>query len=662
MNFAFQMKKNLLIIIGIIMWLPAYQQNMDELQLDNLNQALANAKADSTRALVLTQLSELYRFSNPDSSYRYGQEALSLSRSINYPSGEAKALSALSHYYFSHGELPNGLELGLQALRIAKKHGLKYDQASSLIRIANVYANLRDYEKALVYYHQAIALTKDSNDPFFHAAAHWRAGDAYARLNEIDSAIFYCKKAEDMAKKMGNQFIQHGVIPTLGYAYAKKGDDSLALRYLNSGRGYSTLLMRALFFRDREQYDSSLYYANIVFERSLQNKDKDTEVFAATLLSELNESKDPSNSLKYLKIAVAAKESMYGAARVLSAKSIEFEEQELENERRLEEMAIRNKVRISVILGGLLFALLIATILFRNYRRVQRVNVQLKQQKSELNQALADLKQTQSQLIQSEKMASLGELTAGIAHEIQNPLNFVNNFSEVSDELIDEMKTELAAGNLQLAVEIADDLKKNLEKILHHGRRADAIVKSMLQHSRTSTGRKELTDLNALCDEYLRLAYHGYRAKDKSFSARFETNFDDSLPHVKVVQQDMGRVILNLINNAFYAVNERFRQAQPDSRYEPMVTVSTKRLSPAGGDRGEEKIQISIKDNGFGIPEDVRERIFQPFYTTKPTGQGTGLGLSLSYDIVTKGHNGHLELATGDDGSGAEFIIILPIN
>jgi signal transduction histidine kinase len=252
-------------------------------------------------------------------------------------------------------------------------------------------------------------------------------------------------------------------------------------------------------------------------------------------------------------------------------------------------------------------------------------------------------------------MASLGELTAGIAHEIQNPLNFVNNFSEVSNELLDEMKVEQAAGNWSLATELADDVKSNLEKILHHGKRADGIVKGMLQHSRSSSGVKEPTDINALCDEYLRLSYHGLRAKDKSFNAKFETDFDPSLPKINVVPQDIGRVVLNLINNAFYAVNEQRATNLPtgqagNQQRDPLVTISTKNLG--------NKIEISVKDNGNGIPQNIIDKIFQPFFTTKPTGQGTGLGLSLSYDIITKAHGGTIEVKSTENGS--EFIVKLP--
>jgi len=279
----------------------------------------------------------------------------------------------------------------------------------------------------------------------------------------------------------------------------------------------------------------------------------------------------------------------------------------------------------------------------------EKLELKVKERTSELNQSLDELKATQSQLIQSEKMASLGELTAGIAHEIQNPLNFVNNFSEVSNELVDEMNEELDKGDLEEVKAISLDIKQNLEKINHHGKRADNIVKGMLQHSRSNSGAKEPTDINALADEYLRLAYHGLRAKDKTFNAELITDFDENIGKVNIVPQDMGRVILNLITNAFYAVNEK---KQRDINFKPIVTVSTK--------KSDEHITISVSDNGNGIPEKVKEKIFQPFFTTKPTGQGTGLGLSMSYDIITKGHGGEL-LVTTQQGEGTTFKIIFPI-
>jgi len=275
---------------------------------------------------------------------------------------------------------------------------------------------------------------------------------------------------------------------------------------------------------------------------------------------------------------------------------------------------------------------------------------ELTQQKNELQQTLELLQTTQQQLIQSEKLASLGELTAGIAHEIQNPLNFVNNFSEVSIEMIDEMEQELAKGDTAEAIAIAADIKENLGKIIHHGKRADGIVKGMLQHSRASTGVKEPTNINTLADEYLRLAYHGLRAKDKSFNAEMITHFGDKLPMIKIIPQDIGRVLLNLFTNAFYAVQEK--QKEGDAAYRPTIEVITS--------ASKDFIKVQVKDNGLGIRDEIKQKIMQPFFTTKPTGQGTGLGLSLSYDIVVKGHGGKIDLHS-KEGEGSEFIVKLPL-
>ncbi len=297
--------------------------------------------------------------------------------------------------------------------------------------------------------------------------------------------------------------------------------------------------------------------------------------------------------------------------------------------------------------------------------QVAERTVELTQQKEALEKTVIELKTTQTQLIHAEKMASLGELTAGIAHEIQNPLNFVNNFSEMSVELIQELKSPLTpdGGMLdgeKIDMELLADIIQNLEKISHHGKRASSIVKGMLEHSRTSTGKKELTDINALADEYLRLSYHGLRAKDKTFNSDFKTDFEENLPKIEVVTQDFGRVLLNLINNAFYAVGKRqmnvnvgeVQNLADVAIFKPTVTVSTQNAN--------NQLIIKIKDNGTGMPEAVKAKIFQPFFTTKPTGEGTGLGLSLAFDIVTKGHNGTIDVQSVEN-KGTEFTIILPI-
>ena len=341
--------------------------------------------------------------------------------------------------------------------------------------------------------------------------------------------------------------------------------------------------------------------------------------------------------------------------------AISFEAEQQMNEKELSIGKLTNQTKISNLTRNFtigiaaLFIILAGTIYYRFQSKKKANGV--------LEKTLADLRATQSQLIQSEKMASLGELTAGIAHEIQNPLNFVNNFSEVNTELIDELQQELKTGNTEEAMAISNDIKANEEKINHHGKRADAIVKGMLQHSSSGTGKKEPTDINKLADEYLRLAYHGLRAKDKTFNATMITDFDDSIGMINVIPQDIGRVVLNLITNAFYVVDEKKKQL--GEGYEPTVTVSTR--------KNNRKVEIMVKDNGNGIPEKVLDKIFQPFFTTKPTGQGTGLGLSLSYDIV-KVHGGELKVETHttdesvlvektgmNQKQGSTFTIILPI-
>jgi signal transduction histidine kinase len=331
-----------------------------------------------------------------------------------------------------------------------------------------------------------------------------------------------------------------------------------------------------------------------------------------------------------------------------------FETEQQINEQELSITRLQNDNKISklvrnFLIGIALLVITIAILLYYRYKNKQRDN-------QILQNTLHELKATQQQLIQSEKMASLGELTAGIAHEIQNPLNFVNNFSEVNKELIEELKSEKSKAkgerDEKLEEELLNDIKENSEKINHHGKRADAIVKGMLQHSRSSSGTKELTDINTLCDEYLRLAYHGLRAKDKSFNAKFETDFDLSVEKINIVPQDIGRVILNLINNAFYAVTEKAKGSMPNADgYEPTIKVSTKKENGS--------VTIRVKDNANGIPDSIKEKIFQPFFTTKPTGQGTGLGLSLSYDIV-KAHGGEIKVETKEN-EGTEFSILLPV-
>ncbi|HYM94135.1 MAG TPA: ATP-binding protein, partial [Chitinophagaceae bacterium] len=391
--------------------------------------------------------------------------------------------------------------------------------------------------------------------------------------------------------------------------------------------------------------DSSLFYAKKALAAARITGLPESLLQAYRSLSNANQKNNYTDSAyKYEHLAYLLNDSLKNARiNILTEyQKFSFNEQLRLKKLDKEKTAYANNLKmigLIVVLGGIL---LVALILYRNNRQKQKAN-------KFLESTLTNLKSTQSQLIQSEKMASLGELTAGIAHEIQNPLNFVNNFSEVNSELIAEMKQEIDKGNLQEVKSIADSIDENEQKINSHGKRADAIVKGMLQHSRSSTGQKEPTDINALCDEYLRLSYHGIRAKDKSFNATMKTDFDESIGNINIIPQDFGRVVLNLINNAFYAASQPSKGglSNSDSNKIPTVRVSTKKDG--------NKILISVRYNGEGIPDSIKEKIFQPFFTTKPTGQGTGLGLSLSYDIV-KAHGGELKVET-KEGEGSEFII-----
>jgi signal transduction histidine kinase len=389
---------------------------------------------------------------------------------------------------------------------------------------------------------------------------------------------------------------------------------------------------------------------------------------ASSLLATLYKTKGNLDSAFYYQQAASAtKDSLFGLDKFHKLQLLTLSEQQRVQQLREQQALSKTRVQMVGLLSSVVVFLLIAFIFWRSNRQQKKANLilneknlQIEKQSESLKKTLDELKSTQAQLIQSEKMASLGELTAGIAHEIQNPLNFVNNFSEVNTELVEELQAARsrlqAERNEALEDGIINDIKQNLEKINHHGKRADAIVKGMLQHSRTSSGARELTDINRLTDEYVRLAYHGLRAKDKTFNAEIRTDFDYSLSagqagigKINVIPQDIGRVILNLINNAFYSVNEKSRQNIPG--YEPAVVVATKKIKS--------RIEISVKDNGNGMPQNILGKIFQPFFTTKPTGQGTGLGLSLSYDIV-KAHGGEVKMETRE-GEGSEFTIKLPI-
>ena len=634
--------------------------------IDSLKEQLVLAHMDTSRVNTLRNLCVSYWGVNPDSSLKYGQLSLALSQKIHYPFGEAKAFHALGVLCRRLGDYPKSLEANFKGLQIAEKNQLLEPTISCLNAIALVYMQLKNHSKGINYYKRGLKIATTTQNQYWMTQIQLNLASTYLETHQIDSASLYLQKVSSKIDLVKGVLIMKLYPLILGKLQFLKGDYANAYQNVRKSilisqetndhglqsNGYINL---STFFKTQNQVDSSIINAKKGLRKATFVDYKSEMLEASKLLAELYEPLDVKKALHYHKIVNAVVNELYGANKVIGLQNTLSEEQQRQQEQEAASIAAQNSMKQYGFLVCLGILLIIAFILYHHNNQKQKAN-------AVLEKTLSKLRSTQAQLIQAEKLASLGELTAGIAHEIQNPLNFVNNFAEVSAEMVDEMEEEMGKGNSQEAKAIASDLKINLEKINHHGQRASSIVKGMLEHSRVSTGVKEPTDIHALADAYLRLTYHGLRAKDNNFNATMETHFDPDLPKVSVIPQDIGRVLLNLINNAFYAVAERRRstmnqrasvgvtRSHADTLYQPTVTISTKRLDNA--------IEIRVQDNGNGIPEAIRDKIFQPFFTTKPTGQGTGLGLSLAYDIVTKGHQGTLEV-NSKEGAGTEFVIVL---
>ncbi len=561
------------------------------------------------------------------------------------------------------GDFATALNQSLAILTRFENRNDEYGIVVANIMVSLAYYYSGDKEKSIAFQKKAISRAFLIGNKRVLAASYSNLGSAYSLNGMPDSGLFYVQQAIKYSREINDPVKLAGAFCNLAETYIELKKYDLALSYARESMVYASILdmvshawtMNAFaqIFLETNQQDSARYYARLAIDLSAKRGLKDQLQRAYQYLSASYEKTGKTDSaFKYYRLAINTKDSLFNTQKVKQVQAINFQEQMRKQEAEQEKIQMQNKIRTYAMLSGLAIVFIIAFFLYRNNRQKQKANTLLQQQKEKVEITLSELKSTQAQLIQSEKMASLGELTAGIAHEIQNPLNFVNNFSEVSRELIDELKVENGKLKMErdekLQNEILNDLDSNLEKINHHGKRADAIVKGMLQHSQKSTGQKEPNDINALCDEYLRLAYHGLRAEDKDFNITFKTDFDPSLEKINIIPQDIGRVLLNLYNNAFYAVSQK--QKAESKEYEPTVSVSTKKMG--------NKIFISVKDNGNGIPQNIVDKIFQPFFTTKPTGQGTGLGLSLSYDII-KAHGGEIKVET-KEGEGSEFIIKLP--
>jgi two-component system, NtrC family, sensor kinase len=689
----------------------------------------SNYKKDTAWLNAVNMLAFIYAETNPDSSLQLLKNHDSYCREADFAVGEAGAFCNAGVAYYNKGDYATSIEKLNLAVELCKKHKLsaflpkvlnnlgltamaqgnysralqfyyetlsaadavkdKATAASTYNNIAIVYYYQNKLDEAELNYKKFLEVSTQLHDTDGIVIANNNIGEVYLDKNEFVKAKDYFTSALTTASLAGRKRSLISANKNLGLLYFKTGSFELAARYFKQAAelafetGYKpsacialTGLAKTLHKQGKET--EALTYAQQALSMAHEMGQPQLMRDANEILATIYESKgDGIQALKHYKMFKQYADSLRNSEAERTGERLkaefDFSKKELEFARK----NLQQRWLIFSVFAALATALLVIYLVYRSRQKEKKANNALheqneliEKQKQKAETTLEKLQAAQKQLIQSEKMASLGELTAGIAHEIQNPLNFVNNFSEVSRELIDELKGERqkAEGerNSELENELLTDISANLEKINHHGKRAADIVKGMLQHSRISSGVKEPTDINALADEYLRLAYHGLRAKDKTFNATMKTDFDESIGNINIIPQDMGRVILNLITNAFYVVGERqkvegIRHKEENTlhptpstlnpAYEPTVSVSTKKVS--------DKVEIKVADNGNGIPQKILDKIFQPFFTTKPTGQGTGLGLSLSYDIV-KAHGGELKVET-KEGVGSSFTIHLPL-
>ncbi len=672
-----------LIKLSLLLVLPCFAKAQRQFtNVDSLTSELKNAPDDTLKMVALFNLATYYGESNRDSCLFFADQGISIAKKINQPLWVAHFLTEYQSFVaMKNGNLPLSFKLANEALELVKDrknennvyipndyeftdpHKFRLSQVGYTIhQLGNIYLHGGNTKKAIEQYKEEIRIFESlsSKQAMGLVQGTMNIGYIYGVDNKLDSALIYNNKALQYANLTGWKLYNGLILVHIADVFQKRNMPDSArfyfwqsLRESRDQKNKSTevlgLMELATLYKSLHQADSLRYYATLAFQQSgILNSANEISRSANLVADAWKIYGNSDSAYTYLNLSKRISDSLNanGIEKLTQFQNIYFEEQ-LKLEKAAQEAETSSyKIRTIALIAGLVLLSALAFIFFKNNKQKQKANVVLQK-------TLSDLKSTQTQLIQSEKMASLGELTAGIAHEIQNPLNFVNNFSEVNNELIEEVKSQKSKLKNEELDELLNDIYQNNEKINQHGQRAADIVKGMLQHSRSSTGQKEPTDINALCEEYLKLAYHGLRAKDKSFNAKFETSFDESIGKVNIIPQDIGRVMLNLINNAFYAASlnpSKGGTLEPGVKKDPMIWVRTKREG--------HKVLISVKDNGPGIPDNIKDKIFQPFFTTKPTGQGTGLGLSLSYDIV-KAHGGEIKVESAD-GAGTDFIVLLP--
>jgi signal transduction histidine kinase len=625
---------------------------------DSLERVLANYKKEDTiKVNILYNLAAYLIDTNTTSSLQYVREGLRLSRKLNVPAKVALGNLILANIYGSvNNKLDSAVFVSLEGLEIAERLHLDQRSLQFYQYLGGCYRLLGNFDKAEYYDNKSLdAYTSQKNDTLILRTLQELLA-VYSEKNQRDKVKLILNRALPMAAALKDEYVLGMILWNKAGNDEYEGNFQLALNSLHKalaiwkklidyhGIAYSLFSISSTYLQMNNK-DSAGWYAYSALDTAKKyHLEKETRDAYSALFNFHYHYKDYKKALEERLILDSIQNEFTNSQTGQTTMRAEMQyEQEKKNllasiaQERKEAAARRERILVYTIISA--FVLLAAFLIYNN-RQKQRANIRIEK-------AYGELKTTQAKLIQSEKMASLGELTAGIAHEIQNPLNFVNNFSEVNEELLNEMKEEMDKGNYTEARLVMDNIIDNEHKIKHHGHRADSIVKGMLLHSRETKGEKESRDLNALAEEYLRLSYQGLRAKDKSFNASLKTQFDPTIGKVSI-SQDFARVLLNLYNNAFYAVSEK-KKGMPEN-YEPTVSISTQRVNG--------KVEISVKDNGTGIPENIKEKIFQPFFTTKPTGQGTGLGLSLSYDIV-RAHGGEISV-NNKDGQGTEFVVQLP--
>lgn len=641
---------------------------------------------DTLNLVICRQLNEAYNWKNWDSAIFYGTQYARLAKKLDYKINYADALRSLA--ISSATESAENLKRLFAAEKILTENTdgkllpenyrrmlnlpnsvvdyntyLSYTKGHLYAGFAGIYWSNRKYNLGHPYAHKALAIANELDAPVLKFWSYISIG---LLATDRDSSLYYLNKCLEVS--VANRIIKERglVYDFIAKIYGFKKDYEkqltnlqLSLQHylgedLSISIGWGYLGLGEFYMRSIPVRDSALYYLNRAYQTAVILKDTFIQYWSSKDLYELyKKSGSKDSAFKYADEMIVTGATVFNDEVLREFEDLDYREQVRREATEKAALSFRNKLRAYLLFGTIAVFLLLAMVFWRSNRKQKKAYHNLEIQKAKTEQALQELKTTQQQLLQSEKMASLGELTAGIAHEIQNPLNFVNNFSEINKELIEELKVERRKGPSEregsIELQLLNDIEQNLEKISFHGRRADSIVKGMLQHSRTSSGQKEPTDINALVEEFLRLAYHGHRAKDKSFTARIEMDLDPGIGKIKIVPQEMGRVLLNLVNNSFYAMKEKQQQGQ--TTYEAVIKISSRLKNGT--------VELKIADNGTGIPQSILDKIFQPFFTTKPTGQGTGLGLSLAYDIITKGHGGNLSVTT-TAGGGAVFTITLP--